>query len=277
MSISDLAQRSARPCALSLLLVSAACVAPQRSWEEGAQTPITPQRPTIARKTSTTAVGTVEVEAGMERAPSETFSMPVFVKYGIFDRNEAFLAFSPYNTVELAGNDGEGFGDITLGWRQRFLEQNQNMPSLAWQAALKLPTADEDDALGTGELDGYGALSGTYGINQWTVTGFGQLGLLGDPNSSGADVQYVLSGAADYAYGPTVDFFGEVGGIFTPEYDNEVVLLTLGGGWSPSVGLRLDTGFRVGLSDDAPDFSYLVGFTRNLGRVSGWALRLPKK
>lgn len=263
--------------ALALSLLAAACVAPQRSWEEGAQIPVTPQRPKISRNTATTAAGTIEVEGGIERAPSDSFFMPALVKYGVMDRNEAFVGFSPYNTIELAGDDGEGFGDVTLGWRQRFAEQSGNRPSLAWQAALKLPTADEDDALGTGELDGYGALSASYGVDQFAFTGYGQLGLLGDPNSSGADVQYVLAGAADYAYGPTVVFFGEVGGAVTPEFDDERIFLTLGGGWSPSLGLRLDTGFRIGLTDDAPDFSYLVGFTRNIGRIAGYAFRLPKK
>jgi hypothetical protein len=47
---------------------------------------------------------------------------------------------------------------------------------------LKLPTADEDAGLGTGELDARATVSGE--IRSWSVTGFGGIGWsrLGDPS-----------------------------------------------------------------------------------------------
>jgi len=266
--------RSTRPAALALLALAAGCAAPSASWREGEDVTATPQRPTFARNTSTTAQGTVEVEAGLMREPGEQFATPATVKYGLSSRDELFIGFTPFKMVELPGDDGEGFGDVLVGWRQRFYEHESEPATAAWQAALKLPTADEDEGLGTGEFDGFLAGIVTYAQEDWSATGFAQFGLLGEPDSSGVDHQEALSGVFDMGLPDSnAGVVAELAGVFTPEQDLEQVFTTLGVNWSPLPGVVFDTGVLLGLSHDAPDFQYFVGITRNLGRISGYALR----
>lgn len=258
--------------AASLIVGLGACIAPTQSFNEGVQMTATPQRPTVSSNTSTTVPGTVEVEAGIFLDPSTTFDTPLVFKYGVSPNSEAFIALSPYRSVELPGDDGEGLGDVVLGWRQRIAEQENDRPSLAWSVGAKLPTADDDEGLGTGELDVFGALIASYVQDQYTGTAYAQLALLGEPDGSGMDHQETFTLALDHAVGGGAGVFAEVGLVLTPERDNEALFSILGGTWSPVPGLVFDTGVLLGLNDDAPDFALVFGFTRNLGRIAGWAL-----
>lgn len=266
--------RSMRLAGLAALALLGSCTSPSASWREGQDIMATPQRPTFARNTSTTAQGTVEAEAGLMREPGEQFATPAMLKYGLSPRDELFVGFTPFKMVELDGDDGEGFGDVLVGWRQRFFEPQDEPASVAWQAALKLATGDEDEGLGTGEIDGFLAGILTLAQEDWTATGYAQFGLLGEPDDSGVDHQEALSGVFDMGLaGTNAGIVAELAGVFTPEQDLEQVFTTLGVNWSPLPGVVFDTGVLIGLSDDAPDFQYFVGLTRNLGRIAGYALR----
>lgn len=271
--------KSLRSTALApaLLLAFGACIAPTQSFNEGARTAATPQRPTVSSNTSTTAPGTVELETGVYLDPSTNLDTPNVLKFGVGKGSEAFIGFSPYRSTELPGDDGEGIGDVTIGWRQRFLEQHRDHPSLAWTVGAKLPTADEDEGLGSGELDVFGGLIASYADKEFTATGFAQLALLGEPDGSGVDHQTNLALALDRPVGGGAGVFGELNLALTPERDNEALFTILGGTWSPTPGLVFDTGILVGLNDDAPDFALVFGLTRNLGRIAGWAIGLPRR
>lgn len=263
-----------RLAVLSCLALSAACASPSTSWREGQDVPATPQRPTLSKNTATTAQGTVEAEFGLLRDPSDLFDTPTALKYGLSGRDELFIGLSPFKMVELDGDDGEGFGDLLVGWRQRFWEAPEKGTSIAWQAAVKLPTADEDEGLGSGEVDGFVAGILTMTTGEWSTTGYAQFGLLGEPDGSGVDHQEALAGVFDMGLKDTnVGVLAELAGVFTPERDLEEIFTTLGVNWSPLPGVVFDTGVLIGLTDDAPDFQYFVGITRNLGRISGYALR----
>jgi hypothetical protein len=253
-----------------ILCLAAACASPKKSWEEGAKIAVTPQRPSYSSNTYTTAPGTLEVEAGVLIDPSDALDTGFVMKYGYDDRSEILVGVLPGVAVEGAG---VGFGDLRLGWRQRLTEHQLGKLSLAYQALVKLPTADENKGLGTGEVDGFIAGIGTLPMEGWSATGYVELGLLGDPVNSGTDLQLALAGAMDRAMAGATSVFGEVAGIFIDDQDHNSIFTTLGANWSPTPGLVLDTAVLVGLSNDAPDFQFLVGFTRNLGRASGYAPR----
>lgn len=60
--------------------------------------------------------------------------------------------------VEGTGSGGSGLGDVLLKGRYNWVEQSEQLPFVDLVARLKLPTADEDKGLGTGEADlGFGA------------------------------------------------------------------------------------------------------------------------
>jgi hypothetical protein len=185
------------------------------------------------------------------------------------ERADVLVDFSPARAVE---GGGVGVGDVVLAWRQRLTEQQQGHLSLAWLAQLKLPTADEDKGLGTGELDALLAGVGTLPMADWSSTVYGELGLVGDPTGSGVDLQLALAAQGDKALGGGAGVFGELAGVFHGEEDHDAIFTTLGGTWSPAPGLVLDSGIVLGLSEDAPDFAFVVGLTRNLGPARGYAV-----
>jgi len=263
-----------RLAALASLVLIGACAAPSASWREGQDTTATPQRPTYANNTSTTAQGTVEVEFGLQRQPAYTFDTPTTLKYGLTSHDELFLGLSPYRAIEVPGAQAEGFGDLLVGWRQRFWSDTDKGTSAAWQAKVKLPTADDSQGLGSGQVDGFLAGILTMTTEDWSATGFAQFGLLGELDGSGVDHQEALSGVFDVPiHGSNAGVLAELAGVFTPERDLEQVFTTLGVNWSPVPGVVLDTGVMLGISHDAPDFQYFLGFTQNIGRVSGYVLR----
>lgn len=257
-------------CAGLSLISIGACVAPAQSFNQGAEITATPQRPSFSNSVYTTAPETLELETGLQVDPGDSMATPSALKYGLNERAEAFVGLSPGTAVE---GGGVGFGDMQLGWRQRLNEINTGQITLAYQAVLNLPTGDEDKGLGSGEFEAFAAGIGTLPMESWSATGFAQLGLVGERRGSAHDAQFAWAAAADHNVGEGASVFSELAGVFTPDQDFESVFTTLGGTWSPSPGLVLDVGFVVGLSNDAPDFQFVIGFTRNLGPLAGRASR----
>src|SRR5688572_27384567 len=155
--------------ATTTLALISSCASPQASWDQGSQTEVTPQRPKFSKSTYTTAADTLEVETGLAIDPSDSVNTPTTLKYGVNDRAEAFIGLSPVVAVE---NGGVGFGDLLLGWRQRLTEHQMDHLSIALQGAVKVPTANEDKGLGSGEFDAFAAVMGSLPKQHWMFNGF---------------------------------------------------------------------------------------------------------
>ena len=227
----------------------------------------TPQRPTVSADTSTTAWQTFELEAGALWDPSDEIDTPMTLKYGFDPRTEVFAGWSPVGYVSRPGEDGFGVGDLVLGTRHRVLDETDGTPSAAFQGAVKLPVADEDEGLGSGETDF--ALAGilTRGFGDFVGIGYWQLDLLGSP-SGGFDVGHSLAIATATPVVGQIAWFGELAAVIVPEHDDEALFTTIGATYNPRPSLLFDVGAVVGLNDDAPDFQLVAGFTQNLGRVA---------
>jgi hypothetical protein len=224
-----------------------------------------PQRPTYSSDTNTTDMGTLEVELGLALDPSDSFDTPATVKFGATPFTEVFVGFSPYQWVERPGDNGHGIGDHVLGARHRFWEDDRGH-SAAAQTSIKIPTADEDEGLGTGEFDFVGAGIFTAQIDsRFSSTLFGELALVGDPGG-GNDLRHALASAASYALTEDTAAFAEIAKIFHSD-GADPLFTTLGIARTLFPGTILDVGVAIGLNDDAPDAILLVGVTTNLGKL----------
>lgn len=231
------------------------------------QTP-TPQRPRLSHNASTTAVDTFELEAGVEVDPSDFIDTPVLVKYGVSPRTEFVFGGSPIRHNDPL--DNTGLGDVVLGARHRIVDETANDPAIAVATLIKLPTADANDGLGTGETDVFFSLAMDKKIEDVRAVGFYRLGLLGSPFGDGNDLRHDLAAAGTIALAQNLDVYGELAGVFIPEYDLESLFATFGANFVIGPGTVFDAGFRVGLSDEAPDFTMVAGVTHNFG-ASGLA------
>lgn len=227
--------------------------------------PATPQRPTVSSNTSTTSAGTFELEAGVTAEPGDSLDIPTTLKYGIDERTEAFVGFSPYRWVDRPGDDGHGIGDLSLGARRRFVDETESGPAVAGLTYVKFPTADEDEGVGSGEFDAAFAAIIEKNIDRFDLVGYAQLDLRGDP-SGGIDLGQTFALAASTPLDDQIGVFSELSGTFVPEQDIDAILLLTGLTWANRPDLVLDFSFGLGLGDDAPDFLLLLGFTRNFGR-----------
>jgi len=243
-----------------LALLSAACVSPNTKPAAA-----TPQRPLISRNTNTTAVGTLELEAGTAIDVGDSFMAPMTLKYGIDEDEELFISLSPINFMELPGSDAEGFGDLTIGMRRRLWSQKE--VAVAMQFATKLPTGDEDDGLSTGEIDFFGAAIVDYDLDlATTITGFYQFGVIGDPTDTDPGIQHVLAIAGRHTLNDDFGLFGEINGISDPgSLDPATAIFGITHPLSP--GFIVDAGIQVGLNTDAPDARFLIGLTTNFGSI----------
>jgi len=97
-----------------------------------------------------------------------------------------------------------GLGDITAAANYIFFEEKPNFPALSVYGSIKVPTADRDRALGTGEFDGGGGLAfrKTFGVN--TMYGYAGYTVLGEP--PGVDLNNFFSLGAGMARWVTQKF-----------------------------------------------------------------------
>jgi hypothetical protein len=259
---------------MALLVLLSGCMA----FEEGRDQPVTPRRPTFTSSTATAAPGRLELETGLAVDPGDAFAAPLLLRYGYDAETELSIGWSPYVWRDFSGGDGGSVGDIFVGYRRRFQEQyGERIPSFAADLTVKVPTADEDEGVGTGEFDVFVSGLAELREDDLAATGIAQLGLLGvEDESYDVDSEIVLALAAEKSL-QDADIlgsaFGEIAQVWVGERDYEATILTLGGRWSWTLGRMFDAGVAVGLSEDAPDVVFLVGFTTGLGLLGPRAAR----
>ena len=227
--------------------------------------PVVPQRPTVSSDTGTTAEGTLEVEGGVALDPGDRLDLPLSLKWGIGESTELFAGGPAYSHVWVDGPDPEGVGDLLLGMRHRFVEEEHGHPSVALQWTTKLPTAPLD--LGTGEVDFGAAAIATKTLGGIAWTGFYELGIVGESGQPDTDLRHTMALGGSLPLGRDWFSFAEVAGIVEVEADTEQLLLTTGAGYFVRDNLALDVGLAVGLSEESPDLMLMVGFTHNWGSV----------
>lgn len=222
-----------------------------------------PLRDAVLRDTSTAAYGTLGAELGVEVDPGDRQHVPLRLEYGYREETALFLDVAAYEKVNRPGDDGEGFGDIGLGVRQRFFE-NLSGTSGAFEGRVSLPTGDEGEGTGTGSVDLYAAGILSQALDEALLSGWLELGVLGDAFDSGTDMQRNVGLAMATNLGEVMMGFGALERTFG-DHANPANG-RVGVAWRTSSAMTVDLGLNVGLNDDAPNgASVFVGFSTNLG------------
>ena len=223
---------------------------------------VTPQRPTYSSDTSTTAEGTLELEAGAAYDPGDAWSTPMLLKWGVRQDTEFFVGLDAYRWIDTPQGSRSGVGDSALGVRHRFWEHEAT--SAAVLGAVIFPTAGRD--LGTGEVDWTGAGIVSQGLGEdASATLYYQLTWLGERRGRDEWEQgYAL--ALSKLLGDELGVFGEVAGVDTAG-GGEPLFGTFGLVRNLGPSLALDGGVVVGFNSDAPDLQFVFGLTTNFGRI----------
>jgi hypothetical protein len=162
---------------------------------------------------------------------------------------------------------GSGLGDIILKGRYYAVEQSDLLPYIDLVGSVKIPTADEDKGLGTGETDFtvMAEFARRLDNDAWFV--LGELGytFVGEPSGYDADNRWLYSVGLACEVDPKLTLSGYLDGrtaIFDGNEDPLSILLISEYKFRPD--LRLDTLLEIGLNDGAPDLGITVGLRKRM-------------
>jgi hypothetical protein len=168
----------------------------------------------------------------------------------------------------IAGTGGgSGLGDLILKGRYYAVEQDGWLPFIDLVGSLKIPTADEDKGLGTGEADFTVMAEGARRLENEAWIVLGELGytFVGEPSGLDADNRWLYSIGLAYELDPKVTVSGYLDGrtaIFDGNDDPLSALFI--GEYKFRTDLRLDSMLEVGLNDGAPDLGITFGLRKRM-------------
>lgn len=166
--------------------------------------------------------------------------------------------------MSAATSTESGLGDIILRGTYALKRDGPNSFGLGLAGRLKLPTADENKGLGTGEPDeGVGLEFAKEVSPDWTILADGYFTIIGDP--AGVDLYNQVS--LDIGFYKKLD--KDLGLTVLYETQNAMVAgnsgpRSLSGTLSRSApdGLQFSGGVTLGLSSGSPDLGLSAGFSR---------------
>lgn len=224
-------------------------------------------------------VGQFEFEAGVgyvHDSNCDHLDVPFGLTCGLLPNVEIGIGFGGQfeertEVLDETGTEckvnGHGIGDLTVGAKWQFLGESTWLPRQAIVPSVKLPTADDDKGLGSGETD-YNltwVASKSLGEKMGAHINVG-CSWIGEPK--GEDVGDVVRWglALDYQITNPLQWVGEV---FAEKElqdgTDTVVQFNIGFRWNPTESLSLDIAGGSRISGDAPDFISTAGLTWAFG------------
>ncbi len=218
-------------------------------------------RSMVSNNIGTIPVDEIWVEAGLDLDPSDATSLPISVLYGAGPNTELFLDSAPITMIDSPAGSETGMGDFVFGVHHRILDDSLDRPGFSFDFFTKVPTAENASGLGTGEFDFYLAGSASHEFGIAYVTGYYELGILGEPDASTA-IQHRFALSAARAWTREFESYVELASVADSDRaGQEPTTLTLAGNWRALAGVTFDLGLILPLDDDAGDPRVVAGAT----------------
>ena len=238
-----------------------------------------PNRPTVANPADITQYGVLELEYGwdriwLQRGVHQT-TLEGLLKFGLLCDVELRWTTTSFLSQTTGNITQQGFGDNWLGPQIRIYRQTKRIPSLAFSYAVKIPSADSKNGLGSGRVDHSLTILTSKDVRHihfdFNATQF----WLGRQNGHGFDRNNQLNLAFSFPVRGPLQFTGEVYG------DTEVNQTSPGFAsslWALTYAVRprlvIDSGYEAGLTSGGPRRHVFVGVTYSVGNLyPGWRRR----
>ncbi len=199
-------------------------------------------------------IGSVTVDGGRK-----SYSLgETNLKCGLDDSTDIQFVLPLYN--HIAGG-AEGFGDMQIRVKRNLWGNDSGDTALAVMPYVQLPTAS--NGIGDDETQGGVIIPlGFEGSGGWSYGVQVQFDLIADPIGSGHNFSFLTSATAARslterlgAFFEVVAIIGEGTAATSEQYFNSGLT------WAVSDTVQLDSGVRIGLSNDAEDFSPFFGIS----------------
>jgi len=111
--------------------------------------------------------------------------------------------------VHAPGETHYGFGDLEIGAKYRFIDEDENgwVPAVAFYPLFEIPTGDKERGLGGGVGRTFLPIWAQKTIGKWTVYGGGGYGI--NPGADGKDA-WLVGAVALYQFTEKLQFGGEL-------------------------------------------------------------------
>jgi hypothetical protein len=215
--------------------------------------------------TETVDKGEAQLEARlwmMEWADSVGNSMGIDARarYGLNENWDARISTGLFSISPDMGRSESGLNDTWLSSRYKIMDEEADSADVAVTGYIKLPTADEDKAMGSGQTDLRGTVSAAKDLG--SIIGIASLGYTIVGESSGVDldneIRWGLEAVLPVAESMSLNCF--LAGAQT-RWDTETLSLGAGGRNTVSENVQIFGSLAIGLSDAAADWQIMAGIT----------------
>ena len=222
-------------------------------------------RPLSTDDAGTVEKGDLEAELGFEYADDtdDEYNFSATVKYGLGERWDIGVEITYLYIDKESEDDDNGMGDYVFCSKYRFVDESEDFPALALGFSLKTNTGDEDEGLGSGELDYALNIILTKALDK--IIGHVNLGYtyVGAPEEENHDDVFSYAIALEYPVNDSLNFVGELTGEtnFEGDFDNHPFAGLIGFNYTFLENITFDLGVGWGISEASPDYLITTGLT----------------
>lgn len=227
--------------------------------------PHTAGRPFVSTDADTVAPRAFELEAGYTFDETRSREVSAELKYGVGERSQINVAWSPWIHIETPGGDEFGIGNLELAWKQRVIDAHDSRPGIGVEVGAVFPTGSRGEDLGSGQTDVFAALFATYDVSGWRLGGYAEIAALGQPGADKANAEHTFTVSVVSPFIGRCALLAELIHSRAPEDHEEGTFATLAATWNPDDVWILDLGYRAAIDDTSPDWAVTFGFTRTFG------------
>jgi outer membrane putative beta-barrel porin/alpha-amylase len=238
-----------------------------------------PNRPTVANPADITQYGVLELEYGWDRiwpqAGVHQTTLEGLLKFGLLCDIELRWTTTSFLSQTTGDVTQQGFGDNWLGPQIRLYRQTKSVPTLSFSYAVKIPSADENNGLGTGRVDhaltflaskDVAHIHFDFNATQYWI---GRVGTRGFDRNNQLNLAFSF-----FIHGPlqlTGEFYGDTElNRDSPAFASSLWALT----YTVTPRLVIDSGYEATLTAGGPHRHVFVGVTYSIANLyPGWKRR----
>ena len=224
-------------------------------------------RPLVTEDAVVAGKGITQLEMGIDYTKAgnrgEGITLLLSPIHGVMEDTEfslkvPYIIAKPYDPSKV-----DGWGDTSFIMKHLLVAEGEKIPAFLIRMALKLPTGDKDEGLGTGDTNvGFlGALTKNFG--QATMHLNAGYTFVGDQKESSRDNEVNYGIAGEYGIGKKFRVVGEIYGLYHPDYKAAEIerRALLGLAYRIDDTFTIDLAAKRGLEGTGDEYGFIGGVT----------------